>query len=141
MVGLLERLRKPRASHLSVKVATSIVRCGEEVVARAAVADPDALHGSLVVGLRCRRKQRRMGVGPSGQTIADPLFETYDRHEVHAEWRELDGRGPWEVRFTVPETGPPSSDRRRGKHAWRVELRERRAGARDPSAHASLIVK
>jgi hypothetical protein len=139
-VGLLSRLRRPGAAHLELAIEPSRLRRGEEVLVRARLSDPDALKGELFAGLRCRRNQRRTGATPSGATISDPLFETYDRHEVHAEWRPLEGSGPWELRFTVPQDAPLSKDGR-GRHSWRVELRERRAGAKDARTHRSLLVR
>jgi hypothetical protein len=140
-MGLLDRFRKPQARHLALRITPSRLRAGETVAARVEVTDPDAVQGPVTVGLRCRRNQRRTGVSPSGSTISDPIFETYDRKEVYSDWRELEGSGPWDVSFTVPSGGPTSQDRARGRHAWRVEVRERRNGAKDPTIHSSLIVR
>jgi hypothetical protein len=133
---------KPSGAHLRISVEPSRVRRGEEVVARVHLADLDARTGELFAGLRCRRNQRRTGVTTEGFRIEDPIFETYDRHEVYSDWRPLEGNGPWEVRFTVPPDAKPSKDPRGGtRHSWRVEVRERRKGARDPAAHSSLLVR
>ena len=139
-MGLLDRIRKPSARHLAIDVEPSRLHGGEQVLTRVRVLDPDAREGELTVGIRCRRNQRNTGVTPSGFRIDDPIVETHDRHEVYSEWQPLEGPGPWEIRFTVPADAPASKDRG-GRHSWRVEVRERRAGARDASAHASFLVR
>jgi hypothetical protein len=141
-MGLFDRFRNQKADHLRLTVEPSIARRGEEVTVRAELSNPDAVQGELVLGLVCRRNERRRGVTPSGQTIEDPIVETYDRKGLHGDWRRLEGRGPWDMRFTIPDDAPLSrSPKGGGRNAWRVELHERRAGARDAAVHKSLIVK
>jgi|SRR5919199_5488609 hypothetical protein len=121
-MGLLDRLRKSRAADLEVSVEPAIVRPGETVIARVDVKDPDGVRSELAVGLRCRRRR-------------------HDRSEVYAEWRNLEGDGPWEMPFTVPPDAPMSKDEKKGAHAWRVEVRDRRSATGDALADGSLIVK
>lgn len=122
---------KPSASHLEVKVQPSRVRLGDEVVVRVRVLDPDAVQGELRVSIQSRRRQR------IGST--EPVSEFAQLDESSSEWRTLEGRGPWEERFTVPADGRASGDRA-GRWRWRVELRERRT-ARDVRTHASFLVR
>jgi len=110
------------------------------VVASVSIANPDALNGELFVGLRCRRNQRAKGVTHDGVPIEYPLIAGTDRKQLVAEWRPLSGRGPWQVRFAIPE-GAPTSKGDGGRNAWRVEVREQRSGGKDPAAHASFIVR
>jgi hypothetical protein len=132
--GLMRMVFPPKARGVTVTVAVTEVRRGQEVDARVEIAHPDTQ--GLELGLVCTEyydEETRDSKGNAQRSTSQAV--------AYEDWRPQPGGGVQSVRFSVPANAPYSFRGDCISYVWRVSARQPKRLRFDRAVNVPLVVR